>query len=210
MKDPRFNKDAHQVARLKAVRYAKYGRRPAVRHGAYQSASSQSMSNQSMSSQSTGEVTPSKVLEAGKWPVQLPRHYKPASAQSIQGPRQDKAEKIEPLVDEPDTSCKPTNNQPLPSWARDLEQALLCKETSLGHPVDKKQAFDEDVDSKSASIDEQFKSACEATRRVSNSGVAGGAGSVQSNDTVRGGTVASDSELYETNKVGSVSTTPSL
>jgi hypothetical protein len=209
MKDPRFNKDAHEVARLKAARD---GVRPAVRYVSSLSSINQSTGNPS------GEVTPSKALEAGKWPVQLPRHYKPASAQSTksaqsaqssQAPRPYKAENVQPIGAAPVTSRKPTNDQPLFSWARELEQAL-SEETFQGQPVDKKKASDEAVEPKPRNLDEQFKSACDATRRVSNSGVAEGTGSVQGNDAVRGDTVASDSELYETNKVSSASTMRSL
>jgi hypothetical protein len=210
MKDPRFNKDAHEVARLKAARD---GVRPAVRYG-----SSLSSVHQSTGNPSSGEVTPSKALEAGKWPVQLPRHYKPASAQSTQSaqsaqsaraPRPYKAENVQPISTAPVTSRKPTNDQPLFSWARELEQAL-SEETFQGQPVDKKKASDEAVESKPRNLDEQFKSACDATRRVSNSSVAEGTGSVQGNDAVRNDTVASDSELSDTNKVSSASTMRSL
>jgi hypothetical protein len=72
MKDPRFNKDAHEVARLKAARD---GVHPAACYG----------TSQSTDNPSTSGVTPSMASETGKWHVQLPRHHKPRPS-STQGP----------------------------------------------------------------------------------------------------------------------------
>jgi hypothetical protein len=230
MKDPRFNKDEHQVARMRAARDGFSGplrnSSPLARY---------------MTASSSVKVAPANELDTGKWPPQILRQSKPEKVQPLQVPRQHKPENVRPLqaprqytpesaqphVVEPDPPVKPTTKETLPTWAGTLEKALSEDTSQAAQRLDKSNTFKsttptslhklnevtKEADYKSFNLDEDFKSACEATRRASISAVAAAKNypdndSTRSNKAVDGSTASS--ELHETSKVRSSSTMQSL